>query len=189
MLVKMNVAWSCPTVCNPMNYIYSLWNSPGQNTGVGSLSLLQGIFATQGQNPGLLRCRQILYQLSHKGSPGNIYGYLAHCRQHNDVSLSYRDTNVSYLFDKWSMCRWEQADKVSRKACRSEGGGCCFFLKYPLPFNASSSRFPFRRRSHGSLPHCSGQCSGHCGEEFHKLMIKEIKKPSFWLQPVLPWDR
>ena len=46
------------------------WNSPGQNTGVGSCSLLQGIFPTQGLNPGLLHCRQILYQLSHKGSPG-----------------------------------------------------------------------------------------------------------------------
>ena len=49
--------------------LYSPWNSPGQNTGVGSLSLLQGIFPTQGSNPGLLHCRQILYQLSHKGSP------------------------------------------------------------------------------------------------------------------------
>ena len=36
---------------------------------VGSLSLLQGIFPTQGWNPGLLHCRLILYQLSHKGSP------------------------------------------------------------------------------------------------------------------------
>ena len=44
-------------------------NSPGQNTGVGSLSLLQGIFPTQGSNPGLPHCRQILYQLSPKGSP------------------------------------------------------------------------------------------------------------------------
>ena len=52
-----------------MDYIYSSWNSPGQNTGVGSLSLLQGIFPTQGLNPGLPHCRQILYQLSHKGSP------------------------------------------------------------------------------------------------------------------------
>ena len=43
--------------------LYSLWNSPGQNTGVGSLSLLQGIFPTQGLNPGLLHCRQILSQL------------------------------------------------------------------------------------------------------------------------------
>ena len=46
----------------------SPWNSPGQNTGVGNLSLLQRIFPTQGSNPGLPYCR-ILYQLSHKGSP------------------------------------------------------------------------------------------------------------------------
>ena len=46
--------------------LYSPWNSPGQNTGVGSLSLFQGIFPTQGSNPGLLHCRRILYQLSHK---------------------------------------------------------------------------------------------------------------------------
>ena len=44
-------------------------NSPGQNTGVGSISLLQGIFPTQGSNPGLPHCRRILYQLSHLGSP------------------------------------------------------------------------------------------------------------------------
>ena len=42
------------------------WNSPGQNTGVDSLSLFQGIFPTQGSNPGLPHCRQILYQLSHR---------------------------------------------------------------------------------------------------------------------------
>ena len=45
------------------------WNSPGQNTGVDSRSLLQGIFSTQGLNLGLPHCKQILYQLSHHGSP------------------------------------------------------------------------------------------------------------------------
>ena len=49
--------------------LYSPWNSPGQNTGVSSLSLLQEIFPTQGLNPCLQHCRQILYQLSHRGSP------------------------------------------------------------------------------------------------------------------------
>ena len=44
--------------------LYSPWNSPGQNTGVGSLSLLQGIFSTQGLNPGLPHCRGNLYQLN-----------------------------------------------------------------------------------------------------------------------------
>ena len=53
---------------------YSPWNSPGQNTGVGSLFLLQGIFPTQGSNWGLSHCRQILYQLSHQGSPDKVSG-------------------------------------------------------------------------------------------------------------------
>ena len=44
--------------------LYNAWNSPGQNTGLGSLSHLQRVFPTQGSNPGLLHCRQILYQLS-----------------------------------------------------------------------------------------------------------------------------
>ena len=50
--------------------LYSPWNSPGQNTVVGSLSLLQGIFPTQGWNPGLQHCRWILYPLS-QGKPKN----------------------------------------------------------------------------------------------------------------------
>ena len=52
--------------------LYSPWNSPGQNTGVGSHSLLQQIFPTQGSNPGLPICRWILYQLSHHGSPNFV---------------------------------------------------------------------------------------------------------------------
>ena len=43
-------------------------NSPGKNTGVSSPSLLQEIFLTQGLNLSLLRCRQILYHLSHQGT-------------------------------------------------------------------------------------------------------------------------
>ena len=52
--------------------LYSPWNPPGQNTGVGSLSLLQGIFPTQGSNPGLPHCRQILYRLSGEGIAVNL---------------------------------------------------------------------------------------------------------------------
>ena len=66
--VKVKVAQSGPTHCGPHG-LYSLWNSPGQNTEVHRLFLLQGIFPTQGSNSGLLHCRWILYQLSHKGSP------------------------------------------------------------------------------------------------------------------------
>ena len=49
--------------------LYSPRNSPGKNIGVGSCSLLQGIFPTQGSNSGVPHCRQILYSLSHHGSP------------------------------------------------------------------------------------------------------------------------
>ena len=48
---------------------HSLWDSPGPSTGGGGLSLLQGIFPTQGSNPGLPHYRRILYQLNHQGSP------------------------------------------------------------------------------------------------------------------------
>src|SRR5574341_877595 len=66
-----SVQFSLSVVSNSLrsHELYSPWNSPGQNTGVGSLSLLQGIFQTQGMNSGLPQHGQILYQLSHKGSP------------------------------------------------------------------------------------------------------------------------
>ena len=68
---KVKVVQSCLTLCEPMNC--SPWNSPGQNTGVGSLSLLQGIFPTQGSNLSLPHCGWILYQLSHKGNASNAW--------------------------------------------------------------------------------------------------------------------
>ena len=66
-IVKVKVSQSCPTLLP--HVLYSPWNSPGQNTGMGSLSLFQRIFPTEGSNPGLPHCGQILYPLSHKGSP------------------------------------------------------------------------------------------------------------------------
>ena len=67
----LSVCESCSVVSDSLQLhgLYSPWDSPGQNTGVGTLSLLLGIFRTQGSNPGLPHCRQILYKLSHKGSP------------------------------------------------------------------------------------------------------------------------
>ena len=54
---------SCSVVSDSLrpHRLCSPWNSPGQNAGEGSLSLLQRIFTTQRSNPGLLHCRQILY--------------------------------------------------------------------------------------------------------------------------------
>ena len=73
--------------------LYNLWNSPGQNTGVGSLSLPRGIFPTQGFNPGLPHCRQILYQLTHKGSP------LSSRRSSNFTSLMKPDLMIQTPHD------------------------------------------------------------------------------------------
>ena len=61
--VTVKVAQSCPTLWDPHG-LHCPRNSPGQNAGMGNLSLLQGIFPTQGSNPGLPNCRWILYQLS-----------------------------------------------------------------------------------------------------------------------------
>ena len=62
----MKVAQSCLTLCDPMDHtVHGILQAR-----VGSPSLLQGIFPTQGSNPDLPHCRQILYRLSHQGSPG-----------------------------------------------------------------------------------------------------------------------
>ena len=67
------ITQSSPALCNhldcspPGSSVHG--DSPGKNTGMGCYALLQGIFPTQGLNPGLLHCRQILYHLSHQGSP------------------------------------------------------------------------------------------------------------------------
>ena len=85
--------------------LYSPWNSPGQNIGVGCHAFLQGIFPTQGSNPGLPHCRRILYQLSHKGSP-RILEWVAYpfsrgsswCRNRTGVSCI-----VGGFFTNWSI--------------------------------------------------------------------------------------
>ena len=67
------VAQSCPSLCDPVDCkptrLLCPWGFYCKNTGVGYHALLQGILPTQGSNPGVLHCRQILYHLSHQGSP------------------------------------------------------------------------------------------------------------------------
>ena len=79
--------------------------SPGQNTGVSSLSLLQRIFPTQESNPGLLHCRQILYQLNHKESP-RIMEWVAYLFSSGSFWLRNR-TRVSCIagifFTNWAI--------------------------------------------------------------------------------------
>ena len=81
----------------------SPWNSPGQNTGVGSLSLLHRIFPTQGLNSGLPHCRQILYQLSHKGSPIQKVKHLPKDEKNwkNEVHVEKQCFSLSTLFSTW----------------------------------------------------------------------------------------
>ena len=76
-----SVTQLCPALCDPMDCsppgssVHG--DSPGKNTGVGYHTFLQGIFPTQGSNPGLPYYRQILYHLSHQGSP-RIWEWVAY---------------------------------------------------------------------------------------------------------------
>ena len=72
-VMKVLLAQSYPTLCDPMDCSppgsFLCGDSPDKNTEVGCHSLLQGIFPTQGSNPGFLHCRQMLYHRNHQGSP------------------------------------------------------------------------------------------------------------------------
>ena len=85
--------------------LYSPWNSSGHNSGVGSLSFLQGIFPTQGSNPCLPHCRQVLYQLRHQGSP-RILEWVT-CPSSRGSSWPGNQTGVSCIagrfFTNWAM--------------------------------------------------------------------------------------
>ena len=98
---------SCSVMSNSSqsHELYSPWNSPGQNTRVGSHSLPQGILPSQGSNPSLPHCRQILYQLSHKGSP-RILDWVAYPFSRGP-SQPRNWTGVSYIasgfFTNWAI--------------------------------------------------------------------------------------
>ena len=91
--------------------LYSPWNSPGQNTGVGSLSLLQ-MFPTQGSNPGLPHCRQSLYlqnilYLSHQGSPLHVYVCVSVCVCDIYTHTIWHVCILSHCTDVWlSVTPW-----------------------------------------------------------------------------------
>ena len=111
--MKVKVSQLCPTVCNPTDC--SPWNSPGQNTGVGSCFHLQGVFLTQGSKPGLPHCRRILYQLSHQGK--NTYkrrsrlGYIpilflkkVKYYQASEITFPYQRLGIWALSGKGKYC-------------------------------------------------------------------------------------
>ena len=88
---------SCSVVSDSLrpHGLYSPWNSPGQDPGVGNCSLLQGIFPTQGSNPGLPHCRRILYQLSHQGSPNTIFSSVQSFRDSMTPWTAARQASLS----------------------------------------------------------------------------------------------
>ena len=93
--------------------LYSPWSSQGQNTGVGSISLLQGIFLTQGSNPGLPHCRQILYQLSHKGST-------LPPPQKKEMH-TIKASNFSFIWDLIECYTQELASQIALRNCSQVG--------------------------------------------------------------------
>ena len=93
------VAQLCLIFCNPMDCSMpgssAHGDSPGKNTGVGCHSLLQGIFSTQGSNPDLTHCKQILYLLSHQGSPLNTVLVLKLLKRQLEMQRDYNHDTIS----------------------------------------------------------------------------------------------
>ena len=108
-------------------------DSPGQNTAVGSLSLLHGIFPTRGSNPGLPHCRWLLYQLSHKGSRGKIIPFKTQIfkglKENNTdwalgdipgtvlVTVDYLNNPVAQALLWFPLYRWGYWDKGREMTC------------------------------------------------------------------------
>ena len=97
------VVQSCPTLCNPMDCSLSgssvHGDSPGKNTGMGSLSLLQENFPTQESNRDLLHCSWVLYQLSYSGSPTSISNTMLNRNDgsgHSCLALEFRGDTFSF---------------------------------------------------------------------------------------------
>ena len=92
--IALKKSKSCSVVSDSLQAygLYSPWNSPGQNVGVDSRSLFQGIFPTQGSNPGLPHFRQFLYQLSHQGS---LYSFRSKLSSTEFPCIPWPDTCIA----------------------------------------------------------------------------------------------
>ena len=147
--------------------LYSSWNSLGQNTGVGSFYLLQGIFPTHGSNPDLPHCGWILYQLSRKGSLRTLE-WVAYLFS-SSFSQPRNQTGVSFIaggfFTNWAIREpWGSAGKES--ACnawdpgsipelgKSPGEGIGYPLQYSwgFPCDSAGKEFICNVGDLGSIP-------------------------------------
>ena len=109
-------------------------HTPGKNTGVASLSLFQGIFATQGSNPGLLHCRQILCHLSYQGRWIKI-NYALVLKMVNKKTRTWMRMVLSAIP---TMTRWEEP-----KICHHRKGlapGCLQRGAWTRPLHANTCR-------------------------------------------------
>ena len=137
--LKVKVAQLCLTLCDPMD---CAWNSPGQNTGVGSPSLFQEIFPTQWLNPGLPNCRWILYQLSHKGRPSILewVSYPFSSRSSRPRNWTGVSCIAGRFFTNWASVCISHVGSLTASTCakqwKSEEGG-----SFPHPFIHSADTF------------------------------------------------
>ena len=123
---------------------------PGKNTGVSCHFLLQGIFLTQGLNPGLLNCRQILHQLSHQGSPPSICHLLCQRGEfstRSDFILDYKYCGF------WGFCPVFLA-----------GAGMPWSFSLPAQLQQCDVYVPKPTRllAHFSRKHCTGRPDTNC---------------------------
>ena len=101
---------SCPTLVQPHGLyparLLCLWDSPGEDTGVGC-HFLQRIFLTHELNPGLLHCRQILYQLSYDRTPNNSVNRYNHYNNFIDEKLRKRKLRKNFWLYFWfAFCKY-----------------------------------------------------------------------------------
>ena len=147
------------------------------NTGVGSRSLLQGIFPTQGWNPGLPHCRWILYQLSHQGSPWTDYG-----RPNGLQALKNRVTNGSVA---GPVACWDRGRKLASGVSGGRDGGSPSHAA-PLHTHCCLAPGVWRWWEHLAIPlhpfplrRCSSQ-SGHSLSWLASSRTRRTTAPQFW---------
>ena len=170
------------------------WNSPGKNTGMSSLSVLQGIFPSQGSNLGLPHCRWILYQLSHKGSP-RIQEWVAVF--FSSGSSRPRDwTQVSCMaggfFTPWVTREAQGQGLATFKWSRQKWlfhVGICFITSWRQTPTVSAPVKSLQRLAR-SLWGDSGleTCEQISGKGRKRGAHVACREPGQWCTSALPWD-
>ena len=148
--------------------LYCPWNSPGQNTGVGSLSFLQEIFSTQRSNPDFLHWRWILYQQSHKGS-SRILEWVAY--PFSSGSFQPRiQTHVACIAGRF-FTNWAIREALVLLET----------LKFPLTSSVQFSRSPM---SNSLRPHESQQARPSCPSPTPRVYANSCPS-SRWYYPAI----